>query len=108
MKRIVVFDKEGKVLASVPCDESTKSARCMIADVNHGAVVDGVDLTNARKPVAIWHNEMTDKELERYELVKGIADQVGAGASLRELIGAMNLSDSEKWKLEEEVKSYGI
>ena len=104
MKVIVIFDREGNAVATVPCDESIKTVRCMLTDLPAGAVVE-----NRKKPVAEWHDTLTEAEQRRTALVRGLAEQVKNGASLRELIGSMNnLSNSEKWKLEEEVKANGI
>lgn len=109
MKVVVIFDKEGNVVAMVPCDEQVKAVRCILSDLPTGAVVDRVNLENRKKPVAEWHDTLTEAEQRRTALVRGLAEQVKNGVSLRELIGSMNnLSNSEKWKLEEEVKANGI
>lgn len=108
MKTVIVFDKAGNVIATAPCSEEIKTARCLIADLPAGVVVDGIDLENLRKPVAIWHDEKKQKEREREELVESIVELVKSGAILRDVIGSMELSNSEKWSLEAEVKKYGI
>ena len=51
MKVVVIFDKEGNAVATVPCDESIKTVRCMLTDLPAGAVVDRVNLENRKKPI---------------------------------------------------------
>ena len=108
MKTIIVFDREGNVLGTMPCNSEIKTARCMIADIPDGAEADSVSLENPRKPQASWHDPRSMEEQKRAELVKDIVEKVHSGIPLREVIGALDLSDSEKWKLEAGVKEYGI
>ncbi len=108
MRAIVAFDKEGNVIATAPCDEQVMAVRCMIVNIPTGAVVDKVNLENVKRPVVEWHDTLTETEQKRAELVQKLTDRVKNGASLRELIGNMDLSNSEKWKLEEAVKANGI
>ncbi len=109
MRVIVAFDKTGNVIATVPCNEQVMDVCCMLADIPTGAVVDRVNLENAVTPLVEWHNTMTEAAQRQVALIQGLAEQVKNGASLRELIGNMDsLSNSEKWKLEMEVKTNGI
>ena len=108
MKTIIVFDREGNVLGTMPCNSGIKTARCMITDIPDGAEADSVSLENPRKPQASWHDPRSVEEQKREELVKNITEQVENGVPLRKAIGALEMSNAEKWALEAEVKAYGV
>ena len=109
MKTVVVYSHSGKVVGTIPCDEDLKNARCMIADLPDGAVVESVSLENPRKPqVLSWYDPVDKAQRERDDLARDIAEKVRAGESIRDLINGMDLSNKEKWELEKEAKKYGI
>lgn len=109
MKTIVVYDRTGKVFGTIQCGDEVKTARCMITDLPDGAVVEEISLENPKKPqILSWYDPVGEDKREREMLVKDIIDKVHSGASLRDLILDMDMSNTEKWKLEEEVMKYGI
>lgn len=108
MKTIIAYDKGGKVLGVFTCQEDIKTAKCMVTDIPEGSVVYSVNVENPRKPLAVWNDPRTDEERKKEERISGIISRLRKGEKLRDVIGGMDLSSSEKWSLEAEVKKHGI
>lgn len=108
MKAHVIYDSAGKIWNIIRGEETTpQNPKCLEVDIPDGAGLAGIDLTDPDnpQPMIVWPvSEAELDEAEHQELVEGIRARVTAGENLKDIIGALDLTDEEKWQLEKEVK----
>lgn len=122
MKAIIVYGPDGEILAAVCGTDCPDEVYCMTKELPDDAVLDSVDITDPQLPEVIYHiadpeeaEEAQEESIpmeseeeiavrQRMELIEEIRSRVSAGENRQEIINAMDLTNTEKWQLDKEVK----
>lgn len=104
MKKTIIYDSNGKIWNIISGTENAiQNIQSMEVDIPDGAGIEKINLENPDEPypVLVWPiSEISEKT----ELYKDVLQQAKAGKNLREIIADLDLTNKEKWELENAVK----